>query len=57
MREMFKKKKKEYKELTIKEVQILHDLYGFYAVIEDGQVTRLEREVQNEIPEGSNETK
>lgn len=44
MREMFKKKKKEYKELTIKEVQILHDLYGFYAVIEDGRVTRLERE-------------
>lgn len=44
MKEMFKKKKKEYKELTIAEVQILHDVYGFYVVIEDGRVTRLERE-------------
>ena len=43
------------KELTVIEVELLCKEYGYSAVIEDGQVTRLEREVKDEVPEGSNE--
>ena len=33
------------KDLTFQEVQILHDIYGFEAVVNDGKLVALEREV------------